>query len=132
MLKFLPCLLLLAAGSATAAETNPIDAKLQACLSSPDGESTMGMVACISDASDAYDKRLNQAYVQALAALDPVSRDKLRNAQRAWLAFRKAEEAVYAGSWRSDRGTIMQVVLAQAALSALKERVEELEAYVNQ
>jgi len=132
VLKFLPCLLLLAAGSATAAETNPIDSRLQACLAAPEGESTMGMVDCISAASDSYDKRLNQVYVQALAALDPASKDKLRNAQRAWLAFRKAEEAVYGGSWRSDRGTIMRVVLAQVALSALKERVEELEAYVNQ
>ncbi len=132
MLKFLPLLLPLVVVPALAAETNPIDTRLQACLASPDGASTMGMVDCLSAASEAYDKRLNQAYVEALAALDPASKDKLRTAQRAWLAFRKAEEAVYGGSWRADRGTIMQVVLAQAALSALKERVEELEAYVNQ
>jgi uncharacterized protein YecT (DUF1311 family) len=114
-----------------AAEDNPINTKLDACLAKPEGQSTHGMVDCIERASAAYDRRLNEVYVKALAALDQESKEKLRASQRAWLAFRKAEEAVYGGAWRQDRGTIMQVTLAEAALSALKERVHELEAYVD-
>jgi uncharacterized protein YecT (DUF1311 family) len=129
-LKHLIVLLLLAALPARAEDANPIDAKLEACLASPAGQSTQGMVECTAAASAAYDKRLNTVYVQALAALDPASKDKLRDAQRAWLAFRRAEEQVYAGSWRDDRGTIMRIILAQTMLSALKERVQELEAYL--
>lgn len=118
----------LIAASPAQAEDNPIDTKLNACLASKDGQSTTGMVDCIGTAITAYDARLNAVYARAMAALDPASRDKLRVAQRQWLAFRKADEEVYGGKWREDRGTIMRVTLSYAALGAIKERVSELEA----
>lgn len=130
-MRYLAVLVLFLPLCAHAADENPIDMKLDACLARPSGQSTAGMVSCIGEARAAYDRQLNDVYVKALAALDQDSKEKLRTSQRAWLAFRKAEEAVWSGSWRQDRGTIMQVTLAEAALSALKERVHELEAYVD-
>ncbi len=135
-MKYVPLLILLLAGAARAQAhsdpLDPIDVAMNACTESSQGATTQGMVDCIDVAAAAYDKRLNEAYAAALAVLDPESKEKLRIAQRAWLAFRRGEEAVEAGSWRADRGSAMRVVLALAALSALKERVGELRAYANE
>jgi hypothetical protein len=45
------------------------------------------------------------------------------------VAFREAKHDAMEGPWRQDRGTIMRVLIANADLSAIKERVRELELY---
>ena len=52
----------------------------------------------------------------------------LRASQRRWVAFREAEHEAMGGPWRQDRGTI-RVLMANADLSAIKERVQELQLY---
>jgi uncharacterized protein YecT (DUF1311 family) len=111
---------------ALAAGPDPRDAALDACLAKPEGSSTPGMVDCTGEAIRAWDKRLNEVYQQVMAALDPKSRELLRAAQRRWLAFREAEHDAMRGPWRQDRGTIIRVLMANADLSAIKERVLQL------
>jgi uncharacterized protein YecT (DUF1311 family) len=113
-----------------AADKDPIDAKLDACLAEATGQTTAGMVECTGTAVDAWEKRLNETYQKALAALDPTSRDLLRTAQQQWLAFRAAEHAAQAGPWQADRGSLARVEVMGADLSAIKERVEELRDYL--
>jgi uncharacterized protein YecT (DUF1311 family) len=122
-------LLLLLSFPALAADQDPLDAALDACLAKPEGLSTPGMVDCTSDAIQAWDKRLNEVYQQVLAALDPKSRELLRASQRRWVAFREAEHEAMEGPWRRDRGTIIRVLTADADLSAIKERAQELQHY---
>jgi uncharacterized protein YecT (DUF1311 family) len=112
-----------------AADQDPLDTALDACLAKPEGASTPGMVDCTSDAIRAWDKRMNEIYRQAMAGLDPKSRELLRASQRRWVSFREAEHEAMAGPWREDRGTIIRVLTANADLSAIKERVWELELY---
>lgn len=114
---------------ALAADQDPLDKALDACLAKPEGASTLGMVECTGEAIEAWDKRLNEVYQQVMARLDPKSRELLRASQRRWVAFREAEHEVMAGPWREDRGTIIRVLTANADLSAIKERVHELELY---
>lgn len=121
--------LLLPAFSVHADEQDPIDSRLDACLSSDQGQTTAGMVACTGAAISAWDGKLNETYQKALAALDPKSRELLRTAQRQWLAFRAAEHAAQSGPWMSDRGSLMRVEIMGADLSAIKERVVELRLY---
>ena len=64
-----------------------------------------------------------------MAGLDPKSRELLRASQRRWVAFREAEHEAMGGPWRQDRGTIIRVLTASADLSAIKERVQELQLY---
>ena len=118
---------LLGAASPTA---DPLDAALQACLAKPDGETTVGMLDCTQTAIHGWDKRLNEAYQRALAALDPASRDLLRQSQRQWLAFREVERKALGGPWRGNSGTLAGVMASNAVLSAIKERVEELRVYL--
>ena len=113
-----------------AAETDPIDARLDACLAQDKGQTTAGMVDCTGSAIDAWDIRLNETYRKALAALDPKSRDLLRTAQRQWLAFRTAEHAAQGGPWLADRGSLGRVEIMGADLTAIKERVAELRVYL--
>jgi uncharacterized protein YecT (DUF1311 family) len=64
-----------------------------------------------------------------MRGLDLKSQELLRTSQRRWVAFREAEHEAMEGPWRQDRGTIMRVLTANADLSAIKERVRELELY---
>jgi uncharacterized protein YecT (DUF1311 family) len=112
-----------------ATDQDPMDKALDACLAKPEGASTLGMVECTSDAIQAWDKRLNEVYKRVMRGLDPKSQELLRTSQRRWVAFREAEHEAMEGPWRQDRGTIMRVLTANADLSAIKERVRELELY---
>ena len=64
-----------------------------------------------------------------MAELDPKSRALVRASQRRWVAFREAEHEAMGGPWRQDKGTIIRVLTVNADLSAIKERVQELELY---
>jgi uncharacterized protein YecT (DUF1311 family) len=61
-MRALLLLLLMLAFPALAADPDPIDAALDACLAKPEGSSTVGMVECTGDAIRAWDKRLNEVY----------------------------------------------------------------------
>ena len=114
---------------ALAADWDPLDAALDACLAKPGGASTPGIVDCTSDAIKAWDKRMNEVYQLVMAELDPKSRELLRASQRRWVAFREAEHEAMEGPWRQDKGTIIRVLTVNANLSAIKERVQELQLY---
>ena len=114
--------------SRLAADQDPIDTALDACLAKPEGASTLGMVGCTGDAIQAWDKRMNEVYQRVMRGLDPKSQELLCASQRRWVAFREAEHDAIEGPWR-HRGTIMRVLTANADLSAIKERVRELQLY---
>jgi len=120
-------LLSLLSFSALAADPDPLDAALDACLAKPEALSTTGMVEC--EAIRGWDKRLNEVYQQVMTDLDPKSQELLRASQRRWVAFREAEREAMGGPWRQDRGTIIRVLTVNADLSAIKERVQELQLY---
>jgi len=122
-------LLSLLSFSALAADPDPLDAALDACLAKPEALSTTGMVECADAAIRGWDKRLNEVYQQVMTDLDPKSQELLRASQRRWVAFREAEREAMGGPWRQDRGTIIRVLTVNADLSAIKERVQELQLY---
>jgi uncharacterized protein YecT (DUF1311 family) len=123
--------LLLISGHPSRAETeDPIDAALDACLGTDQGQTNAGMIECTSTAIKAWNARLNQIYQQDITALDPKSRDLLRESERQWVAFRKAERAAQAGPWQVDRGTDINVEILGDDLGAIKERADELKTYL--
>ena len=128
-MRVLLLLLSLLSLPALAADPDPLDGALDACLAKPEALSTPGMVECTDQRSERGNKRLSEVYKQVLAGLDPKSRELVRASQRRWVAFREAEHEAMAGPWRGDRGSITQVLTANTDLSAVKERVRELELY---
>src|SRR6516164_882351 len=129
MRALLLLLLLMLSLPALAADQDPHDTALNACLAKPEALSTPGMVECTDEAIRGWDKRLNEVYQQVMTDLDPKSQELLRASQRRWVAFREAEHQAMGGPWRQDRGTIICVLTANADLSAIKERVQELQLY---
>ena len=126
-------LLLVAAlpGAASASfddDTKAVAHALNACLATDRGGSTYGMVQCYGDAYTAYDKLLNQTYGELMQTLDPPSRDLLRDAQRAWLQSRKADSALWGGSWRQQAGTNSRIEGALSDMEAVRSRLLQLQA----
>jgi uncharacterized protein YecT (DUF1311 family) len=108
------------------AEDDPIDVQLGACLDSPDGMSTQGMVECIGAAYEAWDKALNDAYRALMASLSPEEAELLRASQREWIKFRDAESTFLASLLTPDRGTMMRLTVNEMMSDLVKHRVLQL------
>ena len=98
----------------TAWAADPIDDTLEQCLKTPRGETTAGMTEC---------------YQAVLRTADPASREAIRNAQRAWLAYRNAQKAADNAPWRADRGSMASPDIEGLNVEAIRARIAELEYY---
>jgi uncharacterized protein YecT (DUF1311 family) len=58
------------------------------CQQEPDGQSTAGMIECGGRELAVWDELLNASYRKVLAAASPAVATALRQAQRAWIAWR--------------------------------------------
>jgi uncharacterized protein YecT (DUF1311 family) len=118
-----------------------IDAAENACESSPDGSSTVGMDACINTAYVAADKVLNVVYKQITVALKKPSGDAdqdrnnatslkaLINSEKAWVAYRDSDS--YLLSTEMIGGTGQGTMNVEALYSLTKGRAIELDDYLN-
>lgn len=102
-----------------------------------DGGTTVGMMACLLAERDLWDRLLNQEYAAARAraqAADDAERPyfpeyavrvtQLRDAQRAWIAFRDAECAMEYGAWGA--GSMRQIAGADCLLRLTAGRTLDL------
>ena len=106
------------------------------CVAQPGGDTTVGMVDCIAAETAAWDAILNEEYGATMedfrqrdatgdiAAPDMTRAGTLRNAQRAWMAFRDAECRAQYAIWGG--GTLRQVVGANCVFTETAERAIEL------
>lgn len=89
----------------------------EACIATPDGFTTVGMGFCLGRELEYWDGRLNAAYgalreieaaadagMRELGATVPSMADALRDAQRAWIAFRDADCAYELSQWGGGSG----------------------------
>lgn len=108
---------------------DPIDLAFSQCMDKPEAQSTQGMVECIGTAYEAWDKALNEAYRTLVQKLDPAAAEKLKSAQRQWLAFRDAESEFLTSFEVAEGGTMMRLVTNEAMVDLVKSRVRELRSY---
>lgn len=85
---------------------------------------TVAMADCTSAEIDVQDAKLNAAYQQAMRGLEEGPRQKLREAQRAWIKFRDTKCASEANSG----GTVDILNSGGCILDATVRRTIELEA----
>ena len=99
----------------------------QRCLDAPAGQTTAGMVQCISAEIQVQDAALNRAYQKTMAGLNGQQRTNLQKAQRAWIAFREADcGAVYdPDAW----GSISRINSGTCVLRMTVERTIYLEGF---
>jgi uncharacterized protein YecT (DUF1311 family) len=100
-----------------------------ACLNKPENASTAGQTECEAAAAKAYDRRMNQAYAALLRRLPAPAADKLRVSQRAWIAFRDAEQAARSALFATRSGTMYVPMQAASAVRLVRDRVLQLESY---
>lgn len=129
-MRFAPvllCLSVLAAPLASQAAEPKYSPAYDRCLASPDGQSTMGMIACAGAELKLQDARLNRAYQAAMKRLDqPRQRAALQKAQRAWIAFRDAD---CASLYDQDWGSLSRIEANACMLDHTARRADALEAY---
>ena len=129
-MRFAPvllCLSVLAAPLASQATEPKYSPAYDRCLASPDGQSTMGMIACAGAELKLQDARLNRAYQAAMKRLDqPRQRAALQKAQRAWIAFRDAD---CASLYDQDWGSLSRIEANACMLDHTARRADALEAY---
>ena len=112
-----------------------------ACMASPDGQSTVGMGFCLGREYELWDDRLNAAYgglmelekaaeaeLKDLGSAAPSPAVALRDMQRAWIPYRTAACAYEWSQWGGGTGAgpasaeCMMRLTARQAL-ALEERL---------
>ena len=97
------------------------------------GGVTPRMHDCIGTESAIWDKRLNAAYTSIMASDDysPAVKAKLREAQRAWIAF-KEKGCLADGDLEAEGGTLSSVIAADCELRLTAERATHLEEVIKQ
>jgi uncharacterized protein YecT (DUF1311 family) len=119
-----------AASSEAGADASSVEARYSpaydACMSSGEAAEgvTVAMADCTSAEIEVQDAKLNAAYQQAMRGLEEGPRQKLREAQRAWIKFRDTKCASEANSG----GTMDILNSGGCILDATVRRTIELEA----
>lgn len=99
------------------------------CMESPDGGTTMGMVDCLARETAWWDQLLNANYGTLRSDMEGEAFTALRDAQRAWIAFRDAECAFRYTFWRE--GTIRSLFYGSCRLDLTARRAIDLEDVAN-
>jgi uncharacterized protein YecT (DUF1311 family) len=84
--------------------------------------STPEMVDCLMAQHAYWDKELTIAYQQAMKDATPAEKDRLREAERAWIKYRDANCDYYA----AGEGTVARINAAACMRDLTKARAEEL------
>ena len=103
------------------------------------GHSTLGMTLCLNAEADVWDRFLNDEYKATSASFKAADTDEavyfpefakrvesLRDAQRAWIAFRDAECGLSYAQWGS--GSMRNIAYADCRLQMTADRTLELRA----
>jgi len=110
-------------------EEHPIDQALEECMNTPEGSTTIGMIGCMQEAEEAWDKELNRAYKQLRSIMSAEEKTSLLTAQRAWLAYRDAEFSFNGDYHGNMQGTMWGIVGKNRRMNIVKARALELNDY---
>ena len=106
------------------------DRDLSRCLSGPSATQSSGMTDCVIRAANFWTHRMNRAYRQLLALMDPASRSLLEKSQSAWTTYRASELAFGHGPWSKTEGTAGRLNDALLRVQELRTRALLLEGYL--
>ncbi|VDS09190.1 hypothetical protein PARHAE_02380 [Paracoccus haematequi] len=109
-------------------QTDCIGLAAKLCQTAPDGETTLGISACLMAEHDAWDEILNREYAETRAHFSQTRglTDTLLAAQRAWIAFRDAECTLAYDRW--DGGSMRTIASADCRMRQTARRALELRA----
>lgn len=109
-------------------KSHPIDLQLRRDLDQSGGV-TVDIREAQGTAYQGWDRELNREYRELMALLSEADKPRLRDAQRAWLAFQEQEKALWWSEISGDGGTLQPIVVSDIGLGFLRERVCRLARY---
>lgn len=115
LLAVMPC--------ASQAKDVNLTAQFATCMDQS-GDTTQGMVECISAETQRQDARLNKAYKALTANLNRKRKKQLHEAQRVWVKFREGNCNFY---YDPDGGTMARVSANECMMTMTAHRAKELE-----
>jgi uncharacterized protein YecT (DUF1311 family) len=127
---FFFALALLAPSFAHATDVNQIEKEWNSCLEKEENQNTMGMVMCNMEALQSADDELNKAYKSIMEEYKGSEKDfteirnRLRNAQRAWINFRDTDCQLKGIDMLG--GTGERVIVSGCHASTTIQRVKDL------
>ena len=132
MKLYLGLFLTLLMSSASANSVHPIEQALSLCLSQTQNMTTAGMNECTYEATEAWDKELNNVYKQLMNALTKKGKESLKISQRQWLKFRDQEIEYINTMYNREMfiGTMYSTMRASDIMQLTKERTLQLTSYV--
>jgi uncharacterized protein YecT (DUF1311 family) len=89
-----------------------------------DATTTAAMRACENTRYQQSDQEMQVAYGQLMNKLEPIRKEKLRRAQRAWIVFRDANAEFLAGA--AEDGTLAPLIRISALADLTEARTKEL------
>lgn len=107
-----------------------IDQQLKTCLDIEQNQTTAGMIECTNRAQEQWDKELNKNYSLLIGKLSADEKEKLKVAQRNWIAYRDKEIEFARTMYINMQGTMWRVVLADRQMELTKQRALELKVYL--
>jgi uncharacterized protein YecT (DUF1311 family) len=102
--------------------TLPVHAADDSCK---DAATTAAMRACENTRYQKADQELNAIYAKLTKQLEPARQEKLRQSQRAWLAFRDANADFLAGA--AEGGTLAPLIKVTVMAEMTEARTQELQ-----
>ncbi len=117
-------------GSAPASgKEHAIDTWLKGCMAKD--PSTQGTNACLAQALARWDGEMNRVYQELNGRLDAGRRSTLREAQRAWVAFRDRELAWLGEFYGKLEGSMYGSMLAADKVEVTRKRALELDSLLD-
>jgi uncharacterized protein YecT (DUF1311 family) len=112
-------------------KTHLIDQKLEDCLGTDTNQTTLGMMECTAAAKAEWDAELNKYYKLLMQVLPAKQKEKLKQAQRQWLAYRDKESDFSGTMFYSLDGSMWKISAASREYNITKTRAIELIDYYN-
>jgi uncharacterized protein YecT (DUF1311 family) len=112
-----------------ARKENAVDSWLADCMEKD--PSTQGTNACLVQALARWDNEMNRAYRELAGRLDAGRKNALREAQRAWVAFRDRELAWLGDFYGGLEGSMYGSMLAADRVEVTRKRALELDSLLD-
>jgi uncharacterized protein YecT (DUF1311 family) len=122
-------LLAFAASSSIAGDIISIDKSLTDCLSKKENTSTSNMNKCIYKANDSLEQEMLNLYQSLARHLTGQAKIDLEASQKAWLAYRDAEQRSIASIFDNVQGSMYANIRAMDNMNITKNRATALNSY---
>lgn len=102
-----------------------IETKLEQCIKEQ-GQTNNGMVFCLSEALDAWEKQLQDTYALLYSQMEGSNRKNLQVSQSAWVEYKHAQYKFLENYYGSMQGTMYKQIMISEKTEVVKRRFSEL------